>query len=139
MITRSARLLALIVLANTCFADDAPQPLLPAEAIWVMRYDAKLDGEVTGKPGDAVRWQFTVRNDRVAGNLADHKPGDPADHRITGEVAPGRPPIVMLRQDGPKGLVCYYTGKRVEDGRVVGTWFDNRGKSGDFEMVVDKK
>lgn len=128
-----------LVFMAPAFADDAPKPLLPAEAVWAMRYDAKLDGEVTGKPGDAVRWQFTVRNDRVAGNLADHKPGDPADHRIAGEVVPGSPPIIMLRQDGPKGLVCYYTGKRVEEGRVVGTWFDNRGKSGDFEMVIEKK
>ena len=131
-------LVALVVVAPT-LADDPPKALLPAEAVWVMRYDAKLDGEVTGKPTDAVRWQFTVRNERVAGNLADRKPGDPADHRIAGEVAPGSPPIVMLRQDGPKGLVCYYTGKRVDEGRVVGTWFDNRGKSGDFELVIEKK
>jgi len=131
-------LVALVVIVPA-LADDAPKAPLPAEAVWVMRYDAKLDGEVTGKPADAVRWRFAVRNDRVAGNLADHKPGDPADHRIAGEVALGSPPIVMLRQDGPRGLVCYYTGKRVDEGRVVGTWFDNRGKSGDFELVIEKK
>jgi hypothetical protein len=120
-------------------AEDAPKALLPAEAVWAMRYDARLDGEVTGKSADAVRWAFAVRNDRVSGGLAGLKPGDPTDHRIAGEVVPGGPPIVLLRQDGPKGLVCFYTGKRVEEGRVVGTWFDNRGKAGDFEMVVEAK
>ena len=120
-------------------ADDRPKPLLPAEAVWVMRYDAKLDGEVTGKPDDAVRWAFAVRNDRVSSGLAGLRPGDPTDHRVAGEVVPGDPPIIWLRQDGPKGLVCYYTGRRVDAGRVVGTWFDNRGKAGDFEMAVEKK
>jgi hypothetical protein len=51
----------------------------------------------------------------------------------------GKPSIVFLRQDGPKGLVCFYTGKLSEDGKITGTWFDNRGSSGDFEMAVEKK
>jgi hypothetical protein len=103
-----------------------------------MRYDDKLDGEVTGKSADAVRWALTVRNDRISGSLAGLKAGDPSDHRIAGEIVAGKPAIIMLRQDGPRGLVCYYTGKRVEEGKVVGTWFDNRGKSGDFEMGIEK-
>jgi hypothetical protein len=136
---RLVRVAVLSLVALAARADDAPKPLLPAEAVWVMRYDAKLDGEVTGRPADAVRWAFAVRNDRVSGGLAGAKSGDPADHRVAGEVVAGSPPIILLRQDGPKGLVCYYTGKRVEGGRVVGTWFDNRGKAGDFEMVVEQK
>jgi hypothetical protein len=127
----------LFVLPGAARTED-PKPLLPAEAVWSMRYDDKLDGEVTGKPADAVRWMFTVRNDRIAGSLAGLKAGDPSDHRIAGEVVAGKPAIVMLRQDGPRGLVCYYTGKRVDEGKIVGTWFDNRGKSGDFEMVIEK-
>ncbi len=136
---------ALLALATVgCVASpsgwaDPTTAHLPAEAVWVMRYDSELDGKVTGKPADAVRWAFAVRNDRVSGGLAGSKEGDPADHRISGEVAAGKPPIVSLRQDGPGGLVCYYTGRRVEAARVVGTWFDNRGKSGDFEMVVEAK
>ena len=120
-------------------ADEAPNPLLPPHAVWAMRYDSKLDGEVTGKAADAVRWEFTLRNDRVTGGLAGLKPGDASDHRMAGEVVAGKPAILSLRQDGPKGLVCYYTGKQMEDGRYVGTWFDNRGSSGDFEMIVEKK
>src|SRR3954451_21585649 len=99
--------------ARPARADAAPKPLLPAEAVWVMRYDAKLDGVVTGQPADAVRWAFAVRNDRVSGGLAGLKAGAPSDPRIAGEVVPGGPPIVLLRQDGPKGLVCFYTGRRV--------------------------
>lgn len=137
LVNRSLVVLALAAIPLK--ADEPPRPLLQAEAVWVMRYDAKLDGQVTGKAEDGVRWALAVRNDRISGSLADHKPGDSTDYRIAGEVVSGKPPIVMLRQDGPKGLVCYYTGQRVEEGRVVGTWFDNRGKAGDFEMVIEKK
>ncbi len=133
------RLFAVAVAAPSWCHADAPKPLLPAAGIWVMHYDAKLDGEVTGKPADAVRWAFIVRNERISGSLAGLKAGDPSDHRIAGEIATGKPPIIMLRQDGPGGLVCYYTGKHIEEGKIIGTWFDNRGKSGDFEMTIEAK
>ena len=104
-----------------------------------MKYDDKLDGEVHAKAGGDVRWRIAVRNDRIAGSLADLKDSDPKDHKLAGEVAAGKSPIVHLRQDGPGGLTCYYTGKLVANDRVVGTWYDNRGAAGDFEMAVEKK
>ena len=128
-----------LIQINTATSHDEPSVLLLREAVWSMRYDSKLDGEVTGNPADAVRWALTVRNDRISGSLADMKPGDPKDHRVAGEIVTGKPPILLLRQDGPNGLVCYYTGRRVEEGKVIGTWFDNRGSAGDFEMTIEKK
>jgi hypothetical protein len=129
----------LLIRLETAVPQDDAKALMPHDAVWSMRYDSKLDGEVTGKPADAVRWALTVRNDRISGSLAGLKPGDPADHRVAGEIVAGKPPILLLRQDGPNGLVCYYTGRRVEEGKVIGTWFDNRGAAGDFEMTVEKK
>ena len=123
----------------TARCQESPKPLLPQEAVWKMRYDAKLDGEIHAKDGEAVRWKFAVRNNRIGGNLAGLKDGDPSDHRIAGEVVEGKPAIVSLRQDGPKGLVCFYTGKLTADGRIEGTWFDNRGTAGDFELQVEAK
>lgn len=125
--------------AGSRSADEPAKPLLPAEAVWVMQYDDKLDGEVHPKPGGEVRWKLSVRNDRIAGSLAGTKDADPANHHLAGEIATGSPPIVSLRQDGPRGLVCYYTGKRVAADRIVGTWYDNRGGSGDFEFNIEKK
>jgi hypothetical protein len=104
-----------------------------------MRYDAKLDGQLSDKDAGEVRWRCAVRNNRYSGSLAGLKENDPTDHRLAGEIVDGKPAILFLRQDGPKGLVCFYTGKRSEAGTFVGTWFDNRGKSGDFELTVEPK
>jgi hypothetical protein len=135
-------LLSIFVSPNSfshTLADEAPSPLLPAEAVWVMHYDDKLDGELHAKPGGEVRWKLSVRNDRVAGSLADVKETDPKNHHLAGEIVAGNPPILSLRQDGPKGLTCFYTGKRVAADRITGTWFDNRGSAGDFELALEKK
>jgi hypothetical protein len=138
------RPLAALLLGAACVphpgagAEDPPAPLIPTESVWVMRYDDKLDGEVKATPGGGVRWKLSARNDRLSGSLAGRRDADPTDHRLSGEVVAGQPPIVALRQDGPLGLVAYYTGKRVAVDRIVGTWYDNRGGSGDFEFTVEK-
>jgi hypothetical protein len=67
-----------------------------------------VDGELKAKPGGEVRWRLSARNDRISGHLHGRKEGGPADHRLSGEVVAGKPPVVSLRQDGPKGLVCFY-------------------------------
>lgn len=43
----------------------------------------------------------------------------------------------MLRQDAP-GFVAFYSGKLVKKGRIVGTFHNTGGQSGDFEMVLVK-
>jgi hypothetical protein len=126
-------------LASRTEAEETPKALLPSEAIWVMRYDDKVDGEVHSKSGGEVRWKLSVRNDRISGSLVGKKEADPSDHHISGEIVAGNPPIVSLRQDGPKGLVCFYIGKRTAADRIVGTWYDNRGAAGDFEFTIEKK
>ena len=119
-------------------AQEPVPPLLPGHAVWVMKYDTKLDGTVQTKPGSEVRWELTVRNDRISGRLAGLKKGEVSGHQLSGEIAAGKPSIITLRQDGPRGLVCYYTGQRLANDRIIGTWYDNRGSSGDFEWLVEK-
>ena len=46
---------------------------------------------------------------------------------------------MVLCQEGPNGYVCRHVGRAGDDGRIVGTWFDNRGMSGDFELVPERK
>ena len=130
---------ALPIFAVGVLAQDAPKPLLVAEQTWVMHYDMKLDGKLDAASHGKVRWQIVVRNNRVSGMLADAKERGPNDHRLAGEIVAGKPPILFMRQDGPKGLVCFYSGKRVAEDKVAGTWFDNRGNSGDFELTIEPK
>jgi hypothetical protein len=140
MPSRHLLAVALLLLTQTLVlgGPEEPKPALPVEAVWVMKYDIKLNGELNAKPGGEVRWRISSRNDRLSGSLAEMKPGDPKDHKLSGEVVAGKTPLVNIRQDGPGGLTCFYTGKLVEN-RMVGTWYDNRGGGGDFEMSVEKK
>ena len=131
-------LLLAFALPVPALQDTAPTPLLPAEAVWVMRYDDQPDGDVKAKAGGGVRWALSVRNDRITGRLAGAKAADPANHQLAGEVVAGTPPLVSVRQDGPRGLVCYYVGRRVAADRIVGTWYDNRGGAGDFEWTPER-
>jgi len=81
---------------------------MPADAEWATRYDDKLAGS------SAV----------------------PKGHELAGEIAPGKTPIVHPRQDGPGGLMCYYTGKLVANDRIVGARFDTRGRRGTSRGVM---
>jgi hypothetical protein len=117
----------------TAAPTEAAEPLL-ANGVWVMRYDDKLDGKVEGKPESDVRWRLDVSKDKVTGSLDNGK-----GHSLSGEVVDGKPPVLFLRQEGPRGLVCFYTGKFAEKNRIFGTWFDNRGGSGDFDMRSESK
>lgn len=137
---KSAVLIAILCSTTNSVSQspETPKPLLPQAGIWKMRYDGKVDGELSGKVSDDVQWKFAMRNNHVTGSLVGLKEGDASDHKIAGEVVEGKPAILFLRQDGPKGLVCFYSGKRLDDGRFTGTWFDNRGNSGDFELIEQK-
>ena len=130
---------AMLLVCSVALGDEPPKPLLAPAGIWIMRYDSKLDGKLDDNSHGEVRWKIAVRNNRISGGLAEAKEKDPSDHRLAGEIAVGKPPIAFMRQDGPRGLVCYYSGKLVAENRVAGTWFDNRGNSGDFELAVERK
>ena len=134
-------LLSATLLMGICsksIADDLAKPIMPSEATWVMKYDGSLDGEVKPKPGSEVRWRISVRNDKIAGSLADLKDDDLKNHRLGGEFVSGKPSIICIRQDGPNGLTCFYSSKLSPKG-LFGTWFDNRGGSRDFVMSIEKK
>lgn len=114
-------------------------PALPTEATWTVRFDTVLDGEIVAQDGKigGLTLRLAVHNNRVTGvPLAS---AQYADHRITGELTPGAMDILFLRQDGPAHYVSYYTARRVGAGRFVGTWIDNRGGGGDFDLVQEQQ
>jgi hypothetical protein len=116
-----------------------PLPALPVEAVWRVRYDVVLDGEIRGDAG-LLNLRLTIHNKRVHGvPAATHKDDLWADHRVSGELTDGSVQVLFLRQDGPKNYTGYYTARRVNEGRFLGTWIDNQGSSGDFDMVQLKQ
>ena len=121
-------------------AQEPAKPLLLPENTWKMRFDGQLDG-VLKDPLEAPELTMTVRNNRI---VATAMRGEIKDI-MTGEIVPGADggfPIIMLRQDGdkgPKGFVVFYTGRLVEEGKIVGTWVNNGKSAGDFELVMVRK
>jgi hypothetical protein len=126
-----AIILAFVSFLPPAYGDDAPKQLLAADARWKMRFDFRLDGELKDAE-ETKSHRLTVRNNRITGRTVE---GD----SLAGEIVDGEIPVVTLRQDGPEGFVCFYCGKRLKEGHIVGTWFNSRGQSGDFELVLEKK
>ena len=146
------RVLCATILGLTCFvlpctfsqrpvsSQEPANPLLPPESTWKMRFDGQLDG-VLKDPLETPAGTMTVRNNRI---VATATRGEIKD-TMTGEIVPaadGGFPIVMFRQDGdtkPKGFVVFYTGRLVEQGKIVGTWVNNGKSAGDFELIMVRK
>ncbi len=130
-------------------APPPPQPIvgragvrfLTSNAVWVFRHDTELSGGL-GAHGQAF-WRLAVRSNRILGGPDAPRETAYENHHISGEIsgggAAGDTPVVSLRQEGPNGYVSLHVGRANDDGRIVGTWFDNRGMSGDFELVPEHK
>lgn len=100
---------------------------LPASSQWKLHFDATLDGVVIAGQA-AVPWEVVAQNNRI------HVEGG-TSWVVNGELVDAKCPLVTLRQDGAKGFVAIYAGKRSEDGNISGTWFNTKGESGDFELT----
>ena len=108
-------------------ASENAKPLLPASAVWTMRWDLALDGELKNA-SEIQGHKLTVRNNRIVMNAGE----------IIGEIVDGKFPIVTLRQDHARGFIAFYIGKRTMEGHIEGTWFNTFGQSGDFDLILEK-
>jgi len=143
-LTAVAVICVLAFLALDPFSVRAQPPehsLLPRHAIWNYKCDRTVDGKL-GDDATGGPYHVTVINNHIT-----MRPTDPDWENkvvLTGEIVPGiegKPPAFFLRQDNHdiKGYVSFHNGQLVERGRIVGTWFNNRGESGDYELVFDKE
>ena len=104
--------------------------------VWKLTHDLKLDGALADAM-PAQYWKVTAEKKRLTATaLLPHE--HLADHAMSGEWIDGKTFIVNLRQDSRKGYSSLMIGKQVEEGHVVGTWFDNQGRSGDFTFSIIK-
>ncbi len=129
-----------LLLQSTGAQEPKDTGLLPGNAVWVRRLDTKLDGKLQGEIA-AEEWRVIVKNDKLSGHPLE---GKKSRAELSGEVVDGQgdsPPVVHWRQDNSniKGYTQVFSGHRVEVGRIVGTWYDTDGRSGDFELVLQKK
>ena len=117
--------------------DKTPVEELLPSGVWKLEVTDRVDGERQGDPRSQLLQLRVIRN-RVTGHPADDEP-DRA--RLAGEVVVGKATVLTWRQDNSniEGYSQFCTGKVVEKGKVVGTWHDTEGQSGDFVLTFEKK
>jgi hypothetical protein len=117
--------------------DEAPVEEQVPSGVWKLEVRDRVDGELQGE-ARSVPLRFRVIRNRVSGHPADDEP-DRA--RLTGEVVVGKATVVTWRQDNSniEGYSSFCTGRVVENGKIVGTWHDTEGQSGDFVLSFQKK
>jgi hypothetical protein len=121
----------------TVSGQPAGESLLPKHSIWKLRYDNTLDGKLENPSETQVR--FSVINNRVIGKSLDQT--WQAKTQYSGEIAFGKHALVVLRQDNDENnYTCIWSGRFHDKGRrIVGTFHDNHGTSGDFEMIFERE
>lgn len=117
--------------------DKAPAEEPVPSGVWTLEVRDRVDGELQGEARSLPLRLQVIRN-RVSGHPADDEP-DRA--RLAGEVVVGRATVVTWRQDNSniEGYSSFCTGRVVGKGKIVGTWHDTEGQSGDFVLSFEKK
>jgi hypothetical protein len=116
------------------------EPLMPGAARGKLRY---ASGDLDSTGGTVEDYRFTpLERNRFAGRV----PGAKGRSFITAEIVPGALkspcPLIVLQMRTPvlkganPGHAAIFVGKRVRWGRYEGTWYNNQGDSGQFELVL---
>lgn len=117
-------------------AAPQPDPDLPWEADWDFRRDTKLDGKVGNGAGEYRLRLYDCGQGWNGRTFWKER----AEFDLTAEVT--RPAnggtVVLLRVQDNAGCVLY-VGSRGKDGVYTGTWHDNRGNAGDWDMKLWKE
>lgn len=117
--------------------DEVPAEQQVPSGVWKLEVRDRVDGELRGE-ARSVPLRLRVIRNRVSGHPADDEP-DRA--RLAGEVVVGKATVVTWRQDNSniEGYSSFCTGRVIEKGKIVGTWHDTEGQSGDFVLSFEKK
>src|SRR2546423_614741 len=135
----------IVLLCCLLFAAGRPlrareEPKTPQSAdagvVWELKYDRELNGRLDGdtRGGDL---KLTAKKNVItaAPSGGDLTRGD----KWSGLFIVGRVTLIQLREDGLNGYARVLSGKQVNHGPFLGTWHDNDGGSGDFELTLKKK
>jgi len=118
----------------------------PVDAKWDLIRDFKIDGKLEETENNML--QLKTQGNRLVGHFLDKKAAGKVNESIfSGEVATREKPLLILRQDGKfhksfpghELYVAIYTGHLVAANHYRGTWHDNAGGSGEFELKVSKQ
>lgn len=118
----------------------AEAPRLPDDARWVLHRDFKIDGKLAD--AQETHLQLKAKGNQLSGHYVDRKAlGVANDTGYTAEIATREKPLIILRgefKEADSTYVIVHTGHLVGENHYRGTWHDNAGNCGDFELKVSK-
>lgn len=115
-------------------------PRLPEDAKWLLHRDFKIDGKL--EDAQETRLHLKGKGNQLSGYYVDKKAlGVVNETAYTLEVVTREKPLLILRgehKDTESTYVIIHAGHLVGENHYRGTWHDNAGNAGDFELKVSK-
>ena len=120
--------------------DKAPR--LPEASKWDLTRDYKIDGKLEDNQNiQQTPLTLLVQGNQLSGHYLDRKAGGENNNStFSGEIVTREKSLLILRQEGKKDgtYVVIHTGHQIGENHYRGTWHDNSGQSGDFELKIAK-
>jgi hypothetical protein len=119
--------------------DRAEAPRLPEDAKWDLMRDFTSDGKLQDAQSTPV--QLKGKGSQLSGHFVDKKAlGEDNDSTFTGEAVTREKSLILRQEHKVKDgtYVAIHVGHLVGENHYRGTWYDNAGGSGDFELKVIK-
>jgi hypothetical protein len=134
-------LIATLGVNGPAWAQEQPVlPILPqAQLDWNLIRDFNIDGKI--EEAECTVLQLSAKGNELSGHFADKKALESDNGSIfSGEVVTREKSLLILKQSlsSNGGYVLIHTGLQVGANHYRGTWHDNGGKSGDFELKLKK-
>ena len=130
-----------LIATKTDLALHSVDTLVPATATWSARWDHTLDGAVVSN--SPWELQLDVRNDSITGHVSKDPDGHSSGSIFSGQLIRHKPQapranaaVLVLREDHADGYFVISTARMVSAKRFLGTWVDNAGQIGDFEIKI---
>ncbi len=99
---------------------------------WVVLMDEIVDGLISNK-ASSCKLSLTHKGETFLGKYNDCMPGTSIDGVIYDEKLISA--IQYTEKDGKNQNYCVYSGKIAPDGSIRGTYYTDKGESGDFQWI----
>ncbi len=118
--------------SNSPVKTAATRQIQDLNGSWVVLMDEAVDGLIASK-ASTCKLSLTHKGETFLGKYNDCMPGTTIDGVIYDEKLISA--IQYTEKDGKNQNYCVYSGKIAPDGSIRGTYYTDKGESGDFQWI----